>query len=604
MIIFLENMYCMKEIKRKINFSEFQHKPFTFLGFVAREYKWHIIVTMVLVFISEVLFSGVVVYLGKLTDVLSVAAVGDNLDDVYYFAWLLVGVFAVSFVFWRISGFVGSYVTTRLEANAFNTSFDYLIRHSYAYFSDRLVGKLSSKVSNIARSVEAIFPMMFWDFLRMISKFLIFCILAFIANVWLGLIFAVFIVFFIVLNIAASRKLARYSKKRADKASALRGHIVDDLTNIMAIKQNVRIDAEIENIAGYVEEHRLWHLKAWRYFETALTFNSAMAIVMLVTIVFSVLHLWEIQKIGIGIVVMSIIMATRLVGDLVFMGATFNRFMEQYGQLKEGLEEIFISHQIVDDDNAQTVIIKNGKIVFDDVCFYYEKDDKRAVFEKLSVTIPAGQKIGLVGESGEGKSTFVSLLLRFMDVDSGIIKIDDCDTKCMKQNDLRDAIAYVPQEALLFHRTLADNIKYSNAHATMKDVIVASKRAHALEFIHDFPQKFDTFVGERGVKLSGGQKQRVMIARAMLKSSPILVLDEATSSLDSHSEKLIQESLEDLMQGRTTIIIAHRLSTLKQMDRIIVFDSGKIIEDGTHEELLEKRGKYFELWKHQSGALR
>lgn len=592
-----------KEEQEKIEYTQFQKKPARFMFFVARKYRLYIIVTMVLVFISEILFSGVVVYLGKLTDALSRVSSSDSSAEVYHFAWLLIGAFAISFVFWRISGFLGSYVTTRLEARSFNITFDYLIRHSYAYFSDRLVGKLSSKVSNIARSVEAIFPMFFWDFLRMISKFLIFCVLAFLANVWLGIIFVVFILIFSIFNVTTSRKLANYAKKRADKASELRGNIVDDLTNVMAIKQNVRIDSEIENIAGYVEDHRVWHLKAWRYFETALTFNSMMAILMLVIVVFSSLHLWEAQKIGIGIVVMAILMATRLVGDLVFMGATFNKFMEQYGQLKEGLEEIFIPHKIVDDKEAQKVIIKKGHIVFDDVYFYYEENDKRAVFEKLSVTIPMGQKIGLVGESGEGKSTFVSLLLRFMDVESGKIMIDGYDTKHMRQNDLRGAIAYVPQEALLFHRTLEKNIMYSNVEATRDDVKTASVRAHALEFINSFPQKFDTLVGERGVKLSGGQKQRVMIARAMLKNSPILVLDEATSSLDSHSENLIQEALEELMKERTTIVIAHRLSTLKQMDRIIVFDGGKIVEDGTHEELLEQKGKYFELWQHQAGAL-
>jgi ATP-binding cassette subfamily B protein len=196
----------------------------------------------------------------------------------------------------------------------------------------------------------------------------------------------------------------------------------------------------------------------------------------------------------------------------------------------------------------------------------------------------------------------VSLLLRFRDVDSGKIVIDGYDIKNIKQSSLRGAIAYVPQEALLFHRTLEENIKYSNEHATKDEIIKASTRAHALEFINSFPQKFNTLVGERGIKLSGGQKQRVMIARAMLKKSPILVLDEATSSLDSHAEKMIQEALEELMKNRTTIVIAHRLSTLKQMDRIIVFDDGKIVEDGTHKELLGKNGKYWELWQHQAGG--
>ncbi len=558
---------------------------------------------MALVVVSEVFVSGVIYFLGQLVDTLNTMTVGDDMADVYHFAGLLISVFAISFLFWRISGFLGSYVTTRLEAYSFQITFNYLIKHSYTYFSGRLVGKLSSKVSNIARSVEAIFPMLFWDFLRMASKFVIFCILAFIFNVWLGVIFASFIVIFLIFNIAASRKMANYSKKRADKASSLRGNIVDNLTNVMAIKQNVQTTFEINNIKEYIENHRFWHLKTWWYFETVVTINSAMSVVMLFMVVFGMLRLWEMQQIGLGIVVMSIVMSTRLVGDLVFMGATFNRFMEQYGQLKEGLEEIFIPYEIVDNANAGKVEIKKGDIIFDNVDFHYEDDKERSVFKQLSLEISSGQKIGLVGESGEGKSTFVSLLLRFMDLESGQIIIDGHDIKNIRQDDLRSAIAYVPQEALLFHRTLEENIKYSNVQASKNDIIEASVRAHALEFINSFPKEFETLVGERGVKLSGGQKQRVMIARAMLKKSPILVLDEATSSLDSHSEKLIQEALEELMKGRTTIVIAHRLSTLKQMDRIIVFDGGKIVEDGTHEELLEKKGKYFELWQYQSGAL-
>lgn len=593
----------MKTQNKEINFSEFQYKPFKFLFFLAREYRLQIIGIMMLVLISEIFFSGIIYFLGQLVDTLNAMTAGDDMTLVYKFAGLLVGTFAISFVLWRISGFWGSYVTTHLEAYSFQVTFDYLIKHSYTYFSDRLVGKLSSKVSNIARSVESVFPMLFWDFLRMAAKFGIFCTLAFVFNVWLGIIFSVFIVLFFILNITTSRKLANYSKKRADKASALRGNIVDDLTNVMAIKQNVQVTFEMKNIKKYIESHMFWHLKTWRYFETVLTFNSFMAVIMQFLVVFSMLRLWEAQQIGLGIVVMAIMMSTRLVGDLVFMGATFNRFMEQYGQLKEGLEEIFIPYEIVDDKDAQKIEIKKGNITFDKVDFHYENDKNRSVFKQLSLEISSGQKIGLVGESGEGKSTFVSLLLRFMDLESGRIMIDGHNIKNIRQDDLRSAIAYVPQEALLFHRTLEENIKYSNVQASKEDVVEASVRAHALEFINSFPNGFETIVGERGVKLSGGQKQRIMIARAMLKESPILVLDEATSSLDSNSEKLIQEALEELMKGRTTIVIAHRLSTLKQMDRIIVFDGGKIVEDGTHLELLEKKGKYFELWQYQSGAL-
>ncbi len=263
-----------------------------------------------------------------------------------------------------------------------------------------------------------------------------------------------------------------------------------------------------------------------------------------------------------------------------------------YGQLKEGLEQIFVPIDITDAKDAQSVTITKGEIQFHSVDFTYQDDDTQAVFHNLSLTIPSGQKIGLVGESGSGKTTFAGLILRFMDIQNGSITIDNHNITKIPQDDLRKSIAYVPQEALLFHRTLEQNIAYGKTQINEKELLQSAKDAHALEFINTFPKKFKTIVGERGIKLSGGQKQRVMIARAMLKKTPILILDEATSALDSHSEKLIQQALENLMKNRTTLVIAHRLSTLKKMDRIIVFDNGKIIEDGTRSIRQEEGFKW------------
>ncbi len=590
-------------MNKDIDYTQFRKNPFLFLRFISQKYFWIMSLVIVMIVASEIIFAGVMIYLGKLTDAINVSQNYDNLGDIYHWVIWLSASFAVSFLLWRITGFIGSYVSTKIEAYSIEISFKYLIKHSYSYFADRLVGKLSSKVINIAQSIDTIIPMMFWDFSRIITKFIIFCVIAFRANFWMGVIFAVAILSFLFFNIFAVKKLAIYSKKRADKASELRGNIVDDLANVMAVHQNVKIEVETKNINKYVDIYRKAHLKSWRFFEAMLSINSFMAVILLIIILFSSIKLWEMQLITLGIVVMIILMTTRLVGDLVFVGATFNRFIDQFGQLKEGLEEIFEPYEIIDKKNAKTVNLTKGRIVFNNVGFRYNKQDsKQIIFKDISLTIPSGQKIGLVGKSGAGKSTFVSLLLRFMDIDTGSITIDDYDIKQIKQDDLREAIAYVPQEALLFHRTIEHNISYSNLQASDTDIQKAAQRAHATEFINRFPQGFKTFVGERGVKLSGGQRQRIMIARAMLKNSPILVLDEATSSLDSYAEKFIQEALEELMKNRTTIVIAHRLSTLKKMDRIIVFDEGEIIEDGTHKELIDLKGKYWELWQHQIGA--
>lgn len=591
----------MSKKDKKIEYTQFQKKPFAFIFFVMRQKKWFGVSAIFCIVVAGIVQALLYPLIGNITDVLS--GVSDVDKSVYMLSFLFIAALVVKNIFYRMSGFFAAHWISFMEIFAVQISFDYLLDHSASYFSDRLSGKLQNKLYNIANAVASIMPLFLWSILTFIIKVTALIIISFMVSAVIGWTVIFFITVSIVYNTIVSQKVSVFARETAERGSHSRGVIVDIISNILATKQNCATKRESKRVDGVLNSYRKMHRKTWWSFEIILLFSNFIVIGMIaVTIVIS-LHFWQTGSMSVGDVVMLFTMLLMLYGDLEFLSMTFNKFMEQYGQLKEGLEEIFVPHDITDEVGAPVVKIKDGEIIFDAVNFCYEEDNTQSVFNDLTLTIPAGQKIGLVGESGAGKSTFVSLLLRFMDVESGTIKIDGYDTKHMRQNDLRGAIAYVPQEALLFHRTLEENIKYSNAGATKDDVKTASVRAHALEFINSFPQKFDTPVGERGVKLSGGQKQRVMIARAMLKNSPILVLDEATSSLDSHSEKLIQEALGELMKGRTTIVIAHRLSTLKQMDRIIVFDGGKIVEDGTHAELLEQKGKYFELWQYQSGAL-
>jgi len=282
------------------------------------------------------------------------------------------------------------------------------------------------------------------------------------------------------------------------------------------------------------------------------------------------------------------------------LGEEILRFAKEAGSCRQALNIIVEPHEIQDKPNAHELNVTQGKIVFDQVQFQYQGTDP--LFENKTVTIEPGQKVGLVGHSGSGKSTFVNLILRLFDVSQGRILIDGQDIKEVTQTSLRKNIGMIPQDPSLFHRTLFENIQYGRVDASAEEVINAAKNAHAHEFIENLAQGYDSLVGERGVKLSGGQRQRIAIARAFLKNAPILILDEATSQLDSVTEQYIQESLWELMQNKTTIVIAHRLSTLLNMDRILVFNKGKIVEDGTHQELLAKNGMYATLWKAQVGG--
>jgi ATP-binding cassette subfamily B protein len=293
----------------------------------------------------------------------------------------------------------------------------------------------------------------------------------------------------------------------------------------------------------------------------------------------------------------------RVIDSLTKMVMTV-RFVE--GALGDAAEmaDLFDRQPAIQDPvKPQPLTLSKGEVQFDHISFHYsEQQGKRQLFKDFDLRIHAGEKIGLVGPSGGGKTTITKLLLRFMDVSHGAIRLDGQDITTITQDDLHQVIGYVPQEPLLFHRSLRENISYGNKDATDEQIIAAAKKAHAHDFIQSLHHGYDTLVGERGIKLSGGQRQRVAIARAMLKNAPILVLDEATSALDSESEKYIQAALWELMENKTTLVIAHRLSTIQHLDRIVVLDEGSIVEQGSHKELLAKHGLYARLWQHQSGG--
>ena len=338
-------------------------------------------------------------------------------------------------------------------------------------------------------------------------------------------------------------------------------------------------------------QRSLWHLEKMKFIQGAL--GSLFILIVMFSLVYGWSHSW----VTLGDFTLVGMLSFSMLGFIWYASYQMTTFVREAGKMRAALSLITTPHDVEDAPNAMSLQVHQGVIQFKNVSFAYQAG--KPIFNQLNVHIPAGQKVGLVGFSGSGKSTFVNLILRFYDIQNGAILIDRQNISAVTADSLRQQIGMIPQDPSLFHRTLMENIRYGREDAIDEDVIKASKLAHCHEFIEQLDEQYHSLVGERGVKLSGGQRQRIAIARAILKNAPILILDEATSSLDSVTEKIIQNSLNRLMQNRTTIIIAHRLSTLLHMDRILVFDQGKIIEDGAASELLRQNGHFARLWNMQ-----
>jgi ABC-type multidrug transport system fused ATPase/permease subunit len=341
-------------------------------------------------------------------------------------------------------------------------------------------------------------------------------------------------------------------------------------------------------------------MHSWNTDEMIWTIQDALIVGINIAVLWGTLVLWQrgLFTVGDFVLVQSYLLG--LFNQLTSINRNMRRCYDAIADASEMIEIIKMPHDVVDVPGAAKLAVNDGKIVFDDVGFSYPNGS--AALTRFDLTIAGGEKLAFVGPSGAGKTTITKLLLRFYDVTDGAIKIDGQNIAAVTQDSLRNAIAFVPQEPILFHRTLMENIRYGRRDATDDEVFAAAHAAHCDKFIGSLSEGYGTLVGERGVKLSGGERQRVAIARAILKNAPILVLDEATSSLDSESEALIQDALQTLMQDKTTIVIAHRLSTIMKMDRIVVIEDGGIAAEGSHHELLEQGGLYKKLWSIQAGG--
>lgn len=573
--------------------------PIRFVLYVASRARWQFFLVLALVTVGSLLANGLP-YLFKL--IIDVALA----NDMHNFVWLITFypiAIGLSYVLFRASGLVGMRALTTAESFAYNQLFGHLVRHSDAYFSNRFAGTIAAKVSRAANHSESLLEGMVWQYYGSAMQILVVLGLTFIANIWIGFVFLAALVLMLVLNVVLVRHRRKHVKAYAVASSTLSGTTVDTVTNIRAVHQFTRLPFEIGRVGKKVDEVRQLDLKQWALSEYALILNNVIIVALVSLVAWLLTSLWLGGTITAGDVVMVLSLLAGVIGTLTFIGSTMNQFIRHYGEVQEGLEQILLAHDMVDRENALDLAVIRGSISVNAVDFHYS--DAKAndtIIKDLNLVIPAYQRVGLVGPSGAGKTTLVALLLRQHEVSTGDIAIDGQNISAVSMDSVRKAIAFVPQDSMLFHRSLKENIAYGNVDASDEEIVDAARRAQAHDFIMETPHGYDTVVGERGIKLSGGQRQRIAIARAILKDAPILILDEATSALDSESEVLIQKALQELMEGKTVIAIAHRLSTLREMDRLIVLDQGRIVQDGTHDELLTQEGIYKRLWSHQAGG--
>lgn len=503
-------------------------------------------------------------------------------------------------LFSRASGACLILVGPKIRMRTTRRMFAHLQYHSQRYFGDHFAGALAHRISETAMSVNHILWTVLFEFWPVMVVFAISIGLLVKTHLQLGLFVAGWAVLYVGISYWLATRCQYYAQYYADVRSKVNGKIVDSVTNITNARLFARLDYERNYLETYLNEEQTAAKRTFWYMERVRWFQFISAAILRLGTLYYALQLWAAGLIGVGDFTMTTGLALLIIGDARNLSRRFLEFFEYIGTVSNGVKTLIRPHELVDCHNAGELTVRDGRIELRSVSFAYVPGEW--IFKDMNIIIPSGQRVGLVGLSGSGKSTFANLILRNFDPQHGQILIDDVDITTVTQDSLHRHVSLIPQDPTLFHRTLRENIAYGKPDATPEELMEAARLARADEFILKRPEQYEALVGERGVKLSGGQRQRIAIARVMLRQSPILILDEATSSLDSISEKAIQDSLEKLMRGKTVIVIAHRLSTIASLDRILVFDQGRIVEDGTHDDLLSSQGAYYRLWAMQSSG--
>lgn len=565
-----------------------------------RKYPWVTFFTVVFASLAS-LTTVVAPYVFKqFLDLLGQGQDAGQMAALYHNILLFFVVSFLTWVFWRLCYFTNSYLASRMLASLRQRAFAYLIGHSHSFFVNTFAGSLVQKVNRFAQSYDKLADRILYDIIPIIIQVSFILVVMFREQPLLALVILVWATIFITWNYVFAKWKLKYDASRAAHDSLSSGSLADAVGNHQTIELYKSQNIEEEIYKDVTNLQSRYTLFSW-WSSSVIDGVQALLIVFVeVAVLYVGVGLWSKGLMSIGLFVLVQTYVVQLAERLWSLSRVVRDVYESFADAKEMADIMTSPHQIQEVKGAKTLKEVVGEVAFKGVTFSF---NDRKVIDDLNVVINPGEKVALVGVSGAGKSTLIKLLFRQYDPDQGEVQIDGKNIKDLKLGSLRNALSLVPQDPALFHRSLLENIRYGKQDATDEEVKQAAVLAHCDEFISNLPLGYDTLVGERGVKLSGGERQRVAIARAFLRNSPILVLDEATSSLDSHSEALIQDSLMKLMEGKTTIIIAHRLSTIRRVDRILVVKEGKIAEDGTHDELLEnKDGVYAKLWTIQQGG--
>jgi len=509
-------------------------------------------------------------------------------------------IYLAEWVMRRLQDLCVMYLESKVMTDLFGSTFQYLIGHSYDFFISHFAGSLTHRVSKFARAFEVIFDAILLQFFPTFLFVVGAVTVLYIQNHALGTALGVWAVLFIAFQLYVAKLRQPVRALRAEADTRVTGALADSISNHSTIALFSGERHERGLFAAVVALWRKATLRSW-FADNAIWSGVGMFMIVIeIGLLYGATIFWSRGLLTIGDFVLIQAYLLTTFDRLVSINRELRRFFDAFADSSEMAYILELPHGVQDAPHAPALRVTEGAITFDRVYFAFHAG--QPVLHDLSLSIRGSERVALVGPSGAGKSTVTKLLLRFFDIGEGSISIDGQDISKVGQGSLRNAVSYVPQEPILFHRSLLENIRYGRRDATDAEVIEAAEKAHCHEFISRLPLGYGTYVGERGVKLSGGERQRVAIARAILKNSPILILDEATSSLDSESEALIQEALEVLMKGKTVVVIAHRLSTIMKMDRIIVVDGGRVVAEGTHQELLERGGLYQKLWSIQVGG--